>query len=165
MGWESILGTVLLFAGAGGVVAGMNEQAADIARRDIRHDDHNAALLARAQDNERLLRLVVDLAGLKKAAPKLYTEMHKKLGELLHLEETLDLQPRKASWGDAANFYYADVRTACKKLVRTLVKIKQKDMSKFPNAAELVEKLNAVQKQAKDSAWNINQRNLLIHAP
>ncbi len=162
MGWEKILGTILLFGAAGGVVGGMEENASRMDQGDIRHDDNGAGAFSRAQDNDRLLQLVVDLAVLKDIAPRVYDRMHRKMERLLHLEETLEVQPRKASWGEVGYHYYTDVRTDCKILAQCMVAAKKKDPSAFPNAAKLWDQLVALQKQAQDSAWNINQQNMLL---
>jgi len=163
MGWEKYLSTIVMFGIAGGVVAGMEDESVQMNQADVRRDDGGAALLAAAQDDNHVLGLVVDLGELKKGAPRDYQEMHSKLTKLLHLEQTLEHQPRRPSWSDAARFYQSDVRTACRRLIKHMAKTKQKDPAAYPNAADLWKKLQAIATQAKDSAWNIDRRNLELH--
>jgi hypothetical protein len=162
--WQRILTNSALGAVLGGVIGGVVMQNTEMAQMDVRNTDHGEGVFARAQDNDRLLRLVVDLSVLRKKAAKDFNEMHRKLGRLLHLEENLAVVPKRASWTQVATFYSLDVRDACKRLVKHIVKEMKCDKHAYPKAMEFVEALKKIATQAKDSAYNIEQNNLQLFA-
>lgn len=171
MGWEKILGTIIMFGATGGIVAGMQDSAEQIAQRDIRNDDFGAQLFENAQENQRLLALIVEVDPLEKIAPEQFRKMQSTLRRLLELEENLSHMPKKdASTTDTADFYYSDVRDACRALVKELVAVKQKahiekvkSYDQLQTALKKLEQINQLE-QSDEKTNKIREQKKIVRA-
>ena len=165
--WQRILGNSVLGAMIGGVVGGVVLENNKTSSMDVRRSDHGEGLFARAQENERLLQMVVDLSILKKHSKSEndFNAMHRKMGRLLHLEENLFTMPKRASWTEVARLYSLDVREHCRSLVKHIVREMKQDKEAYPNAVNMVDSLKEMCQAARDSAQNIEKNNLQIFHP
>jgi len=169
MGWEKILGTIIMFGATGGIVAGMQDSAEQIVQQDIRNDDFGAQLFESAQENQRLLALIVEVDPLEKIAPVQFRKMQSTLRRLLELEENLSYMPKKdASTTDTADFYYSDVRDACRALVKDLVAVKQKahiqkveSYDRFQKALKQLKQFEQM-KQSDEKTKKIREQNKIV---